>query len=263
VISVKNSKALTDPSQLGPSLSELSSMVKTDGKYKFLLYLLIVIGAIYWASNVGFHVLGNPEIRWGHEVFDSLDHRFSFVAGRAHNLYSWLIILQLVGHVMICTSIQLRRIMGVAINRGLLHYDLLNPDQKGGFLFVESAHLVFNAVVALVYVQTTMFMGTFNLIRADYIICYAIATVLLIVVNRIFLGHVYAVIKVLKLEALNKIKEDVVVRNDTLGFEILKYHYERKIDGFSVLNFAVKAIAIVLPGAVKLWPSLSRVLTGA
>ncbi len=261
--SIKKSKALTDPSHLEAPLSELSNMVKMEGKYKFLIYLLIVVGAIYWASNVGFHVIGNPEIRWGHEVFDSFDHKYTFLASRAHNIYTWLIMLPLLGHVMIYTSIQLRKIMGVAIKQRLLHYDLLNPDQKGGFLFVENAHLVFNAVVAIVYIQTTMFIETFNLVHTNYVIAYIVATILLIGVNRIFLGHVYSAIKVLRLESLNTIKENVIFKNDGLGFEVLKYYYGRKINGFSVLNFAVKAGAIALSGAPRLWPILSKAFTGA
>ena len=151
--------------------------------------------------------------------------------------------------------------MGIAIKRRLLHYDLLNPDQKGGFLFVEKAHLVFNAIVAIVYIQITMFIGTFNLVHTDYIIAYTVSTVVLIGVNHIFLGHIYSTIKTLRLEALNVIKEKVVFKNDKLGFEILRYYYERKIDRFSVLNFVIKAGAIALPGVVKLWPVLSKVVT--
>src|SRR5260370_9250243 len=114
VCSIRKSKALTDGAPIETTFSALTSMMKMEREYQSLVYLLAVIGAVYWISNVGFHVIGNPEIRWGHKVFDSPDHRLTFCASRLHNFYTWLIVFPLSGHVMIYTTILLRLIIEVA-----------------------------------------------------------------------------------------------------------------------------------------------------
>jgi hypothetical protein len=259
--SIRKSKAVADSAPLEASLAGLDAMIAMEREYRFLAYLFLVIGSAFWVSNVSFHVIGNPELRWGHKVFDSPDHRLAFYASRLHNAYSWLIVLPLLGHVMIYASVQLRRIVGAAAERRLLRYDLLNPDQKGGFLFVERAHVAFNAVVALIYVQITMHIETFSQMHAEHVVAYVFVTVAFIGINRIFLGDIYATVKDLKLDALNRIK-DSVYENDKLSFEILKYCYERRINEFSLVNFVIKAGAIALSGAIKVWPSIAKSLTG-
>jgi hypothetical protein len=52
------------------------------------MFLLVSIGTAFWLSNIGFHLFGNPEIRWGRKVFDSPDHWLSFLASRLHLAHS-------------------------------------------------------------------------------------------------------------------------------------------------------------------------------
>jgi hypothetical protein len=224
-----------------------------------ILYFLILVGALYWVGNVGSHLFGNPELRWGHKVFDTRNHRFSFCASKLHDLYSWLIVLPFVGYSLILISFQYRRIMEAAVCGNALRSDLLNPDHRGGFLFVEKAHLIFNLIIALIYLQVTMHIETFRLVNAQYITSYIVLTLLLISINRMFLGHIYTAIKELKLESLNKIK-DRAYNDDKLSFEILKYCYERRIDVFAIINFAIKTGAIISSSAIKFWPSISKIL---
>src|SRR5207253_9138874 len=129
--------------------------------------------------------------RWGHTL-DPWDHPWSFVAGRFHNIVSWIIIMPFVVHVMICSSIQLRRAMSLASDKGVLVYDLLSPDQHGGFVFVDRSLLAFNIVAALVYVEVTMHMLTFGRLNLEHIIDYIILTLLLVVINRMFFANMYA-----------------------------------------------------------------------
>lgn len=252
VWSIRTSKAIVNAAPVEESLSTLTDMIHMRQRYKFLIYGLVTLGALFGLSNVAGHVIDNPEVRWGHKVFDSTDHPLSFIANRAHGLYTLLIIMPFVGHVMVYSSIQLRQAIAVASREGALTYDLLNPDQRGGFTFVDKAHIAFNVVAALVYVQITMHIGTFKM-NPEHLIAYVILTLLLVFVNRIFLGDIYATIKTLKLESLNKVK-DKAYNDDKMSFEILKYCYERRVSGLSIINFVIKAGAIVIPGVLKLWP---------
>lgn len=253
IYSMGTSKAVAKTAPIKKALSALTDMITMRREHRRWVYLMIVVGAIAWLLNVKFHVIDNPEVKWGQKVFDSPDHPLTFIASRLHNLYTWLIVLPLLAHVMISTSIQLRRAIAAASREGALMYDLLNPDQRGGFGFVDKANIVFNVVAALVYLQITMHIETFERMNAEHVISYFTLTVLLVMINRIFLGDIYATIKTLRLESLNEVK-DKVYNDDQLSFEILKYCYERRVSALSIINFVIKASAIVIPGVLKLWP---------
>jgi hypothetical protein len=262
VCSIKTSKAVVTKSSVRESLEDLKSMIEMRGVYQASIYLLVGVGAAFWVENFKSHVSGNPEIVWGQKVFDSPDHLLTFWASRVHNLYTWLFIMPLVVNVMIWSSVQLRRAMAAASKKGALKYDLLYPDQRGGFGFVDRAHIAFNVVVALVYIQVTMHMVTFGKINSDHKLDLFALTLLLLVINRIFLSHIYRTINKLRVKSLNKMK-DKVYKDDKLSFEILKYCYERRISASSVVNFAVKAGAILVPGVVKFWPAIAKALSRA
>jgi hypothetical protein len=261
VCSIRTSKAVVNAAPVEESLSTLTDMILMRRRYKFLIYGLVALGTIFGLSNVAGHVLDNPEVRWGYKVFDSTDHPLSFIANRVHGLYTLLIIMPFVGHVMVYSSFQLRQAMAMASREGALTYDLLNPDQRGGFAFVDKAHIAFNVVAALVYVQITMHIETFKM-NPEHIIAYVVLTLFLIFINRIFLGDIYATIRRIRLESLNKMK-DKAYNDDEMSFEILKYCYERRVSIASVVNFAINPGAILVSGVVKLWPFISKVFSGA
>jgi hypothetical protein len=258
--SIRTSKAVIGSSTyIEKELSVLGAMVKMRGRYRLLIYGFIVVGIMSWLSNVSGHIFDNPRVRWGHKVFDSPDHPFTFIASRLHNIYTWIIIVPFLAHVMIYCSFQLKKALKAASGEGALTYDVLNPDRRGGFAFVDNANILFNSVIALTYIQVTLHIETFEKMNPEHMIAYVTLTVILVIVNRLFLGDIYTTIKTLRLEALNKVKNKVY-QDDKLSFEILKYCYERRLGFLSVANFVIKAAAIVIPGVVKAWPSIARIL---
>jgi len=256
--SIRTSKVVVNSAPIEKSLSNLTAETEMRGRNKSLIYLLIIVGALAWLSNVSSHVLGNPAARWGHKVFDSPDHPLTFWASRLHNFCTWVIIMPFVGYVIVSSSDQLWRMMAGAVRENALKYDLLNPDQRGGFAFVDKAAIAFNVIVVLVYLQITMHIETFKM-NADHVIAYTLATVLLVAIDRMFLGSIYSTIAELRLDALNKVK-DSVFNDDKLSFEILKYCYEKKVSMATVLNFAINPGAVVISGVVKLWPFIAKAL---
>lgn len=256
VCSIRVSKAVVDNTVIEKPLKDLMAMVELRGKYQFIMYLLVILGTLFWASNFAIHVFGDPIAKWGH-VFDTVDHPWSFWVSRLHNIYTWIIIMPFVVHVMICSSLQLRKAMSIAADKGVLIYDLLNPDQRGGFGFVDNALLAFNIVAALVYIEITMHIETFARLNLEHIVDYVILTLLLIGVNKMFFADMYATVKRLRLQSLNKVKDEVF-KNNNLSFEILKYCYERRVSTLSIANFLVQASAIAIPGIVKFWPYIMR-----
>jgi hypothetical protein len=260
VFSMKASEAITNKAPIEKALSGLPGMIKMQRQYKFVLYMLIIFGALIWVSNVTYHVIGSSEIKWGHQVFDSPNHPLTFIASRLHNFYTWLVIMPLMGHIVINSSFQLKRAVAIASEKGTLAYDLLCPDRRGGFAFIEKVNIAFNVVVAIVYIQITLHYETFAKMNIEHIVGYITLTLLFVGINRIFWSGIYTTIRTLKLESLNKVKENVY-KNDSLSFEILKYCYDRRIHGSSILKFIINPGAIVISGIVKLWPMIAKTFT--
>lgn len=250
VCSIRDNKAVVNTKVINPSLSRLRAMIRMHGRSMLVILILVAVGASVWTSNVVSHVLYDPQLRWGHKVFDSRDHPLTFAASRFHNLYTWLLIMPFVVHVMIVTTFQLRRMIATAYRKKALKYDLLNPDQRGGFGFVDNAHIAFNLIVALIYVQITMHTVTFERMNADHRIGYFILTLTLIGINWVFLGDIYEKIKALRFESLSKLKERIF--EDKLNFEVLKYCMEQKISAFSLETIAIKAAGIMIPLIARL-----------
>lgn len=257
---IRTSDALIKDNSVETSLADFR-IGKLDAKFGFLIGGFIVFGAVLWFLNFRAHVFGNPEAKWGHKVFDSPDHLLSFLASRLHNVYTLLAIMPFVGFVIISSSFQLKKMINITAAKGAVKYDLLNPDQRGGFGFVDRANIVFNVIVVLVYVQITLHLETFKM-NAEHIVGYIILTLFLISINRVFMGGIYATINALRRNALNAVK-DKAFNDDKMSFEILKYCYERRINTTSVLNFLINPGALITSGILKLWPFIVKALTRA
>jgi hypothetical protein len=256
VCSSRDSEAIVDSAAIKKPLKDLTDAVELRGKYRFIMYFFLVLGIYFWASNTSTHILGDPVAKWGH-VLDSKAHPWSFVAGRLHNIYTWIIIMPFVAHVMICSFIQLWKAMEIALKKGVLRYDLLNPDQRGGFGFVYNALLSFNVIAALVLVEITLHSETFGKLNLEHITDYIILTVLLFGINNLFFAYMYTPIKRLRMESLIKVKDEVF-KNDKLSFEVLKYCYKRRVSLLSIANFLVQASAIAIPSIIRLWPHILK-----
>ncbi len=248
------SKAVKHARVVRGQLLRLRSMVLLRGRFRFSLYGLLFVGAAFWIANTSIHLFGNVEAHWGHKVFDSVDHPANFYLNRLNNFYTWIIVLPFCGHVIIFCTLQCVRTIKMAADRKAICYDLLNPDRCGGFLPVERAHTVLNVIMAILYVQISLHTETFSRMNAEHAIAYAGATVVLLFGNSLFMGSAYQAIKRLRIEALNDRKERVY-QNDALSFEILKFFYETRATRFGVINFATKAVAIIVSALIKSLPT--------
>src|ERR1051325_7932155 len=259
VCSMRESKALVDGAVIRNPLKELKDIVELNGKSQALMYFFLVLGIYFWASNFATHIFGDPVAKWGH-VLDSKIHPWSFVAGRLHNIYTWIIIMPFVAHVMLWSFIQLWRAMVTALKKGVLRYDLLNPDQRGGFGFVYNALIAFNVVAVLVLIEIISHNATFSRLNFEHIADYSIVMVILFGINNLFFVNMYAPIKRLRMESLNKMKDEVF-RNNNLSFEILKYCYERRASPLLIANFLVQASGIAIPIIIKYWQDIVRAIS--
>lgn len=258
VCSIKTSKAVVKTGVIEKPLNDLRARIELRKNYRFFIYVLLV-GSISWVSNFSINMFGNPKANWG-LVFDLRGHPWSFLVGRVHLFYSWILIIPFGVYVMFCSSTHLHKAMVIASKEKALKYDLLNPDQRGGFGFVDNALLAFNVVAALAYIEITLHIETFARFNLQHLIDYIILTALFIGINKLFFADMYATIRTLKLESLNKVK-DKVFTNDKLSFEILKYCYERRLRTSSIANFVIQVTAIAVPGIIKFWPFIVKAFT--
>jgi hypothetical protein len=254
IFALAESDAIKHAAPVDKGLSKMREMVLLHGRFVFVAYALALIGLIFWTANVGIHVFGEVQIHWGHKVFDSTDHPFSFYLNRLNNLYTWSLVLPVCGQVMIFCTVQLVRTITVAADQDALKYDLLNPDRCGGFVSVQRAHVVLNVVIAIIYIQVALHTETFSRMNIDHILAYLAATSFLLFGNTIFLGGIRGRIGKLRRKALNE-QKDRIYKNEPLSLDVLRFFYEHQKERFSLANFVTKAIAIVVPIIVKVAPS--------
>jgi hypothetical protein len=251
---ISRSTVTTHGTAIHKEMRVLTCMLRLEGKYIYILYLLFMIGAMFWISNVSFHFFGYSKAHWGN-VFDSLQHLRSFSVNRLNNVYSWIIIFPFCGYVVLLSSIQLVRAISKAAKDDSIRYDLLNPDNSGGFAAVGRAHLTFNFLLAITYLQIVLYTTTFKTTNIEHIVAYFGLTLVFIFGNSIFMADANRQIKRLRIEALNVCKERAY-SGDNLQFQILKYALEIKPKIFSLIDFATKAVVIAISFAIKFGPSL-------
>ncbi len=246
--SIGASKAVVKSGLIDELLASLRNMIEVRGRYGFFIYWLLTLGFLFWLLNLNIYLLGNPETRFGHKVFDSIDHPLTFSVSRVHGFYTWLIIMPLVAHVVTLSSLQLRRAIGIASREGALRYDLLNPDRRGGFGFLRKAQAAFSVITGLVYIQIVLYsLDRILKTVPEAIVSFGIVTLLLVWLNLAFFPDIYKKIKTLRLKSLDRIK-DKVYENDKLSFEILKYCYERRINWYLIISIIIQAAAILIAG---------------
>jgi hypothetical protein len=146
----------------------------------------------------------------------------------------------------------LRRAIAIAFREGALTYDVLNPDQRGGFGFLRKAQIAFNVITGLVYIQLFLY-SLDKLLRGlpGNVTSYITLTSLLIGINVIFFSNMYKQIKTLRFESLDRLK-DKVYQDDKLSFDILKYCYERRVNWYLIISIIIQAVAIIIAGIAKL-----------
>jgi hypothetical protein len=241
------------PKPLARNVRETRRKLLLRGRYRFSVYALVFIGALFWCANTGIHVFGDPQLHWGHKVFDSVDHPMNFVLNRVNNFYTWVILLPFVGHIVIFSTIQLVRTTKRASIAGSLQYDLLNPDRRGGFIAIDRLHMTLNCLIAILYIQVALHTETFERMNIDHAIAYFSATVFLLCGNSVFFWPIRADVGKLKLAALNR-QKCRVYRNEPQSLEVLKFFYELNSRRFEAFSFAIKAFALVVPAVVKAAP---------
>jgi hypothetical protein len=83
---IKTSDAVRNPAPIDRSLRKLVSILHFHGGYRFLMFFLIIFGALNWVGNIKAHLVGEALSKWG-LVFDSMVYPWSFFVGRIHLFY--------------------------------------------------------------------------------------------------------------------------------------------------------------------------------
>ena len=244
----QNLKVLNIVRDLNRSLSLLN-------KNRFILYAFMLFGLLFVSSNVAQHVFGQPDVHWRGDVFDSLRHPASFTMNKLFLLYSWCIVIPLCAFIFLITSVYMSRIFIALSFDENSKYDLLNPDNAGGYSAARYASAYLNIALSIVYLQISLYVLTFQGANPEHIIGYAIATLLLLFANAIVFRKVETVIAKKKDSALNDLKSKTY-SGDQLHFDIYRYYVDifskhalqRRL---SVLVFSVKSVVIVIPPIVN------------
>ena len=257
VMKLAGSETIEPNDKVQHEIVMLRSLACAESKAVYVFYLFCFLGMCFWLANTSIHVFGSAERYWGHRVFDSPDHPWSFAVNRINNFYSWVVLLPLCAHMLIWASIELRRIVRAAVREGAATFDILNADGTGGYLAIENAKVIFNLILAAIYVDISLHTGTFRVIHFDHALAYASATIILLFGNMLVFREINKEIKKLRNAAISA-RKSKAYENDTLSFEILKHFYgvrpPRRIQ-----NFLIQSVPVAGSLALKAAPLLTHV----
>lgn len=96
-----------------------------------LYALLVAIGALSWANNI--YENTEPVRFFGHDVFDSTQHAFGFIATKMVLLISWVLIYPATGFVTLSLSLSTFLILRKLRRAALIKPNVYHPDGCYGF----------------------------------------------------------------------------------------------------------------------------------
>lgn len=223
-----------------------------EGQFAYIIYIWVILGLLAWLSNTGIHMFGNPGEHWAASVFDSIDHKASFLANRINNFYTWCFLVPFCIHIFVFSTYMLVSTLSEAFKTKQAKYDLLHPDRSGGFGFLEHSRLLFNFILAVFLIQIAAHSGTFKL-NPEHVVAYLVAVLVLIYGNSIFMGDIFTKLTVVKEQSINEYKEKSYA-DDSLSFEILKYFFEVHQKTYVLSNGSAKLLAMFISIVIKFLP---------
>lgn len=227
--------------------------LRTDRRFAYLFFVLL--GVLALAGNISLHAFGYVDRNWHGDVFDSLRHPYSFALNKIFSFYSWCVVFPICGYVALITTIRLSEMIAAIGKDHSIEYDLLHPDNAGGFASVQLATAYFNIGVVLAYLQIALYTVTFRSVNVHQLLAYGLTTFALLAANFMIFGRVDRAITEKKRAALAKTK-DRAYQGDSLSFEIFRYYvdvFSRKSlqRRLSLAILSLKSAAIALPPILK------------
>lgn len=222
---------------------------------RFAYFFFFMLGCLALTGNISLHIFDDVQNHWNGDVFDSLRHPYSFSLNKIFSFYSWCIVFPICGYIALTSTLQIYRMVGAVEKDCGIGYDLLHPDNAGGFASIRLAIAYFNIGIALIYLQIALYTVTFHGINIAQAGAYALTTIAFLIANLAIFGRIDRIIEKKKQSALNEVKARAY-DGDITNFEIFRYY----LDVFSKrslrrrLTYAIltlKSVAIAIPPIVK------------
>lgn len=138
------------------------------------------IGTLFWVQNA---IQTRDALAfYGHDVFDSSEHRFSYVAFRIVLWGSWGVLYPYVAVAFLGISGIAYRATATLARHGRLEYRLFHPDRSGGFATIGDISFAAIMTVLVLYASLAVVMVThhkLNILQVSGVVILSVALVLL------------------------------------------------------------------------------------
>ena len=156
------------------------SIILLRGRAGALYVFGVGIGTLFWVQNA---IQTRDALAfYGHDVFDSSEHRFSYVTFRLVLWGSWGVLYPYVTVAFFGISGTLYRATATLARRGRLEYRLFHPDRSGGFATIGDISFAAIMTVLVLYVSLAVVMVThhkLNILQVSGIVILSAALILL------------------------------------------------------------------------------------
>jgi hypothetical protein len=193
----------------------------------FFGYLLCVsFGFLSWINNLC--QTQTPRDFYNHDVFDSRQHFWGYIAYKTCLFVSWVIVYPIVGYTMLTITLSIWLILRTGRNNRLFKFDVMHPDNCYGLGSLGSLGVSIISPFLLVYLTILALLITHGTFYKSVSVPLAGMTLLIFLVSYVALVPGYMLFKRAKKE--------------TFGDLLLRSHPSHGKDGPGTSHFAIERI---------------------
>ncbi|WP_419785096.1 hypothetical protein [Pseudodesulfovibrio sp.] len=194
---------------------------QTPMKYLYIGFLLV--GALFWFSNMIHHISGNTVNQWGRLTFDAYQYKYGFYCTRIHLFLSWILIFPFFAFATICSTLTIVTIIREMDSQGVLDFDLLHNDKCGGYSFIGDAQIYFNFMISICYIEVSSVVFISKEITLEQLFIYVLLTCTLFLGNSLILYNSSQSLKIAREKVLEVYKYGLQEAKPHFHFEIYRY----------------------------------------
>lgn len=185
--------AKTQPEAVEPLLKPWLGFARARGNGAMGYVILIVVGLMALLNNI--YQTRMPLEFYGHDVFDSSTHLYSFVVFKVILASSWVGVYPIVGYILISASMSTWIILKRLGRRGMLCPDVKHPDNCYGLRNFGTLNIALLAPYAVVYSVIFLLWYTHENIYGSMLVPLVVVSALLVLMSYVIIFPVYALLR--------------------------------------------------------------------
>jgi hypothetical protein len=203
--------------------------LKDNGIWFYLLCLCL--GLFSWINNI--YETNNPYKYFNHNVFDSTDFMFGFIANKLVLFTSWVLIYPAVGFVVLSMCFSTYFILGKLKAKKIIEPNILHPDGCYGFSSLGKLNICLLLPYFFAFFVVFALLITHENLYASLVIPFIVLVAVFFLASFITIKPILSQVKSVHDSYYSKLVMDSATLGMTRSREALKFGLERICFGMS------------------------------